>query len=95
MLDRMGLPQEGHRRLEQRLPPPIMRALEQTHPSSLTSDAIFAALKALHGLIATELSLAKVASKEQLTASLDQIWKCIAANKAQRTATMNDDAMEP
>lgn len=85
ILQRHGLPQDGHRHLEQRLRLPDILALKRTYPRALDHGSLMEALSNLHELIELELRRSRFAGKKGLHQSLDSIWSCIQSSERKRT----------
>src|SRR5438270_7948646 len=77
ILARLGLPQDGHRRLEQRLPKLLLDMLLGTHPESLEPGAIFLALAQLYKVTLLELEQSCVEQRQELHNSMSQMWERI------------------
>jgi predicted nucleotidyltransferase len=75
---RLGLPQDGHRRLEQRLPEPLLALLLGTYPAELNRQALLSALARLHKVTLLELELSTVASKAELLDAMSKMWSHVA-----------------
>lgn len=83
ILDRLQLPQDGHRRLETRLPGQVYRALEATHPAQLSFPCIFKSLSAMYTLFMDELDLSSLSRKSEIASCAERIWRLVQIDKAQ------------
>lgn len=79
ILARLRLPQDGHRRLEQRLPIPLLALIQGTYPKALEREAILSALAQLHKLTLLELELSAVERKNELRVAMSKMWERIIA----------------
>lgn len=81
ILARLGLPQEGHRRIESRLPPEVLTALHGTYPTQLRRGDLYQALKQLFELVRDELVQSNVTKKDSLLTAALQMWRRIEASE--------------
>lgn len=81
MLARLELPQEGHRRIESRLPPDVLGALQGTYPMQLRRGDLYRALKQLFELVRDEIVQSTLTEKDSLLKSAMQIWRRIEASE--------------
>jgi len=86
ILNRLGFPQDGHRRIESRLPQALVAALRKTHPDELERDKLLACLEALYALTRQEVQFQKNAFPH-LPPILERVWEHIQA--AKQTASPN------
>lgn len=77
LLDRLKLPQEGHRRLEMRLPADLLASLRATYPAPPARQELMASLRALHSLILLEMDARPDPDVAVLRQAIDEIWACI------------------
>lgn len=75
LLSQRGLPQDGHRRIEERLTPDLLDALRRTHPVAIEPDAIFEALRALHALTVEALEASTL--REEREPALARMWDIV------------------
>lgn len=83
MLHRLGLPQDGHRKLENRLPGPLLQQLVMTYPSELNFDSIFDALAVMRSIFMNELDLSSLPHKRDISESAKKIWDLVLVDKLQ------------
>jgi len=83
MLHRLGLPQDGHRKLENRLAEPLLQQLMMTYPSELNFDSIFEALAAMRSIFMSELDLSSLLHKDDISQSAQKIWDLVLVDKLQ------------
>lgn len=87
MLSRLGLPQDGHRRIESRLPVATLDALRQTHPAALEPRELSRALEALRDTIFEELRVRDTPTDDARRSALNIIWKAIERDLLMRDGT--------
>lgn len=84
ILESHGLPQEGHRRLEMRLPATLLERLRGTYPAKLERSELMGCLRSLHALVDSEMSSRTVAATSRVRQSADEVWACIEASERER-----------
>jgi hypothetical protein len=77
ILSRLALPQDGHRRIEIRLPDLLLQAIERTYPKSLDRYSVFLALAELHDLTISELAKSSVLGQTAILKSMKDMWRII------------------
>ena len=87
VLHRLGLPQDGHRRIEERLPAELLANLRGTHPRTLEKDVLFDALAALHAMTEAELRLATFDRRLATQGMLESMWCAVMRARAGTNAT--------
>jgi len=95
VLARLGLPQEGHRRIESRLPSTVLSALRATHPAQLVRTDLYAALKQLFELVRAELMQSSIARKDILLDAAMQMWRRIESSERAYRERSSGGAQEP
>ncbi|OOG43456.1 hypothetical protein [Rhodanobacter sp. C05] len=81
MLHRLRLPQDGHRKLESRLPKSLLHDLALTHPSDLNFESIFDALVAMRSIFMKELSLSSLPLKNEISETANKVWDLVLEDK--------------
>lgn len=87
VLHRLGLPQDGHRRIEERLPAELLAGLGRTHPRTLEKEVLFDALAALHAMTDAELRLAPFDRRLAALGALESMWAAVLRARAGTGAT--------
>lgn len=73
LLERLGLPQDGHRRVEQRLPPDFYAALRRTFCPSLDGPALSASLLAVGAWTVAEFAYTSPEAARRADAMLERV----------------------
>lgn len=81
VLARLSLPQDGHRRIEERLPAEVLQPLRSTYPTILSRSEIHRALKALYELMISELGKVEFTEREAVLCELARMWDLVTASQ--------------
>lgn len=84
ILNRLSLPQDGHRRIEERLPAQLLDSLALTYPTALSKKEIFRSLQALYDLTETELLHADFDGRLTAIEELRAMWQAIGAARSKQ-----------
>ena len=87
---RLNNPNDGHRRVEWRLPRKLIEALRATHPASLDCDELIRALESLKTLILAELDCSELSARFRLRDAIVTMWDRIITDHA--TSMMRREA---
>ncbi len=79
---RLGLPNDGHRRIEFDLPSDLLDRLILTYPKALSAETIFESLRHIHLLSLDELGKHDDIDRESLGVAMQEMWCRVADARA-------------